>query len=115
MIRRGDVRWAFLPTPTADLRRLRRPVLVISSDAFNRSRLTTVLAVVLSPRRELARAPGNVVLRAAHTGLPRDAVANVAQVVTLSRSCLSDRAGQADARTMQDVDKGLRLAAGLAE
>ncbi|MCP4573876.1 MAG: type II toxin-antitoxin system PemK/MazF family toxin [bacterium] len=115
VIRRGDVRWAFLPTPSADLRRLRRPVLVISSDAFNRSRLGTVLAVVLSPRPELAQSPGNVVLDAATTGLRRDAVANVAQVVTLSRSCLSERVGKTDASSMQDVDKGLRLAAGLAD
>ena len=115
MIRRGDVRWAFLPTPSTDLRRLRRPVLVISSDAFNRSGLPTVLAVVLSARRELARAPGNVVLRATHTGLPRDAVANVAQVVTLGRACLSDPVGRIDVNTMRDVEKGLRLAAGLAE
>lgn len=115
MIRRGDVRWAFLPTPSADLRHLRRPVLVVSSDAFNRSRIGTVLAVVLSPRRELGRAPGNVILPKKSTGLPRDAVANVAQVVTLSRSCLSQRVGRADAGRLREVDQGLRLAAGLAE
>lgn len=115
MIRRGDVRWAFLPTPSTDLRRLRRPVLVISGDAFNRSRIGTVLAVVLSSRSELARSPGNVVLEAATTGLRRDAVANVAQVVTLSRNCLSERVCRTDPSTMQDVDKGLKLAAGLAD
>ncbi len=115
MIHRGDVRWAFLPSPSADLRRLRHPVLVISSDAFNRSRLDTVLAVVLSPRRKLAEAPGNVLLAAPASGLPRDAVVNVAQVVTLNRSCLSERVGRLDEADMADVARGLRLVAGLVQ
>ena len=57
MIRRGDVRWAFLPTPSTDLRQLRHPVLVISSDAFNRSRLDTVLAELPRHAREATSDP----------------------------------------------------------
>ena len=75
----------------------------------------TVLAVVLSPRRELAQAPGNVLLAAKSAGLPRDAVVNVAQVVTLKRSCLSECVGRLDEEGMAEVTRGLRLVAGLVQ
>jgi mRNA interferase MazF len=84
-------------------------LLVVQADAFNRSRLRTVLGVVLSSNTSLLDAPGNVLLAAKQTGLPRDSVANVTQVVTLDEEYLSERAGRIPPKLMAHVDAGLKL------
>ncbi|MCK5363952.1 MAG: type II toxin-antitoxin system PemK/MazF family toxin [Gammaproteobacteria bacterium] len=108
-MRRGEVRWATLPIPDA----ARRPVLIISSDAFNASRIGTVLAVVISSQRELSAAPGNVAVGAAETGLPRDGVVVVSQVVTLDRGCVGEVVGMLKQGVMRQVVGGLGLVQGL--
>lgn len=87
----------------------RRPVLIIQADTFNRSRIQTVLAVVLTSNLKLAEAPGNVLLTARATGLPKDSVANVSQIITVDKSLLTEEVGQLVQRDMLRVDAGLRL------
>lgn len=108
MIERGDVYWADLGAPAGSRPAKRRPVLVISADMYNISRLATVLAVVITSNTELATMPGNVFLPAAATGLPKDSVANVTALVTLDKADLSDRAGQAPLVLLREIDRGLR-------
>lgn len=72
----------------------RRPVVVVQGDALNRSRIATVVCVSLTSNLAWADAPGNVLLLAGITGLPRDSVANVSQVVTLDKTVLTDRVGK---------------------
>ena len=91
---RGDVWWASLPTPARSGPGYRRPVLVVQADAFNRSRIQTVVVVVLTSNLRLRAAPGNVLLKANETGLPKDSVANVSQVLTIDRSFLTEHAGR---------------------
>ncbi|HEY0168929.1 MAG TPA: type II toxin-antitoxin system PemK/MazF family toxin [Jatrophihabitans sp.] len=74
MIKRGNVYWADLGAPVGSRPAKRRPVLVISADTYNASRLATVLAVVITSNTDLATMPGNVFLPAKATGLPRDSV-----------------------------------------
>jgi mRNA interferase MazF len=101
--------WADLDEPRGSEPGLRRPVLVVQSDAFNRSRLRTVLCVVLTSNTRLLDAPGNVLLAAGSTGLPKDSVANVSQVVTLDEDYLSSRSGRITPSLMGRVEAGLRL------
>jgi len=108
VIRRGEVWWAGLPEPAASEPGYRRPVLVVSSDEFNRSRIRTVVAAVLTTNLRLAAAPGNVLVAAGETGLPRDSVVNVSQVVTVDKSFLAERAGLVGGRAMLAVEDGLR-------
>lgn len=93
MIGQGDVWWAELSDPGGSGPGFRRPVVIVQGDAFNASRLATVVVVPLTSNLRWASAPGNVVLTAARTGLPRDSVANVSQVIAVDRSLLSDRVG----------------------
>jgi mRNA interferase MazF len=67
---------------------------VVQGDAINRSRIDTVVCVPLTSNLKWALAPGNVSLPSRVTGLPRDSVANVSQIVTLDRSQLTERAGR---------------------
>ena len=72
----------------------RRPVVIVQGDALNRSRIATVVCVPLTSNLAWADAPGNVLLAAAATGLPKDSVANVSRVVTLDKTVLTDRVGK---------------------
>jgi len=93
VVGQGDVCWASLPDPTGSGPGFRRPVVVVQGDAFNASRLATVVVVPLTSSLRWAAAPGNVLLPAASTGLPRDSVAKVSQMVSTDRAVLTERVG----------------------
>ncbi|MGH9888233.1 MAG: type II toxin-antitoxin system PemK/MazF family toxin [bacterium] len=109
VVRRGEVWWADLEEPRGSAPGFRRPLVVIQSDAFNESRIQTVIAVVVTSNLRLVDAPGNVFLPAKASGLPKDSVANVSQIVTVDREVLSERAASLDAGTMTAISRGLRL------
>ena len=81
-MQRGEIWWANLPTPRRSGPGFRRPVLIIQQDDFNRSRIATVIAAVLTSNLRLQAAPGNVLLRSRDSGLPKDSVVNVSQLAT---------------------------------
>ena len=106
---RGDIWWAQLPDPIASEPGFRRPVVIIQSNAFNRSRIRTVVAVVVTSNLSLAEAPGNVFLAVSASGLPRDSVVNVSQVITVDREFLTEKCGRVPSRLIKSIDEGLRL------
>jgi mRNA interferase MazF len=106
--------WAELPEPRGSEARLRRPVLVVQGDAFNRSRVATVVCVPLTSQLRWAEAPGNVLLRARSTGLPRDSVANVSLVLAVDRSQLTERAGAISEIELLQVFNGIDVVLGKA-
>jgi mRNA interferase MazF len=110
---RGDVWWADLPDPQGSEPGYRRPLLIVQNDLFNRSRLRTVLVVVLTGNIRLVDAPGNVLVPAKASGLPRDSVANVSQVITIDRNALTERVGRLPGPIVDQVASGLRLALAL--
>jgi mRNA interferase MazF len=109
VIKRGEIWWASLPEPAGSMPGYRRPVVIVQSDAFNRSRITTVLAVVITSNLRLANAPGNVYLPAKSTGLPKDSVANISQVVTVDVAFLMELVGQLPSSQIRQLEEGLRL------
>lgn len=94
VISQGEVWWADLPAPSGSGPGFRRPVVVVQCDALNNSRIATVVCVPLTSNLKWALAPGNVRLTARLTGLPKDSVANVSQIVTLDKMLLTSRAGK---------------------
>ena len=90
VIAQGDVWWAELAEPRGSEPGFRRPVVVVQGDPLNRSRIATVVCVAVTSNLKWAIAPGNVLLPASQSGLPKDSVANVSQIVTLDRSAFSD-------------------------
>jgi len=94
VISQGEIWWADLPAPAGSGPGFRRPVVVVQCDALNRSRIATVLCVPLTSNLKWAEAPGNVSLPARVTGLPKDSVANVSQIVSVDKDLLSARAGR---------------------
>ena len=107
VVSRGEIWWADLVAPVASEPGYRRPVLIVQSDSFNRSRIATVVVVALSSN--LAQAPGNVLLSRRATGLAKDCVANVSQVITVDKSFLTEQVGMLPVYLLGQVEDGLRL------
>ncbi len=82
-MQRGEIWWASLREPFGSEPGFRRPVLIVQDDAFNRSRIQTVIVIAITTNLELAKAPGNVLLPKKVTSLPRESVANVSQLITI--------------------------------
>ena len=113
MIERGGIYWADLGPPRGSKPAKRRPVLVVSADTYNRSRLSTVVAAVVTSTTRLAAMPGNVFLPSEVTGLTRDSVVNATALVTLDKTDLTERSGTVPLSLMREVDRGLRRALSL--
>lgn len=110
---RGAVCWADLGEPRGSAPGHRRPVLVVSSDRFNRSAIRTVIAAAITTSPRAAAAPGNVSLAAGEAGLDRACAVNVSQLLTLDRADLGEPVGMLDLVAGRKVDDGLRLVLGL--
>jgi len=112
-MKRGEVWWASLPEPSGSGPGLRRPVLIIQSNPFNQSRISTVIVAVITSNLALSDAPGNVRLAKADAGLAKASVVNVSQVITIDRELLSSRVKALPGRVMRIIDEGLKLVLGL--
>jgi mRNA interferase MazF len=112
-MKRGEVWWASLPEPIGSGPGFRRPVLVVQSNPFNDSRISTVVVAVITSNLALANAPGNLRLTKSESGLPKACVVNVSQVVTLDRTLLTARIKVLPGAAMQQVSVGLRMVLGL--
>ncbi len=106
---RGEIWWASLGEPEGSGPCYRRPVLIVQSDEFNRSRIGTVIVAILTSNTVLAQAPGNVLLKARRAGLAKDSVVNISQVITIDKQCLTEKVKKLEPATMAEVDNGLRL------
>lgn len=107
VVSQGDVWWADLGDPEGAAPGFRRPVVVVQGDAFNRSRIGTVVCVPLTSNLRWAEAPGNVFVSAPTTRLPKDSVANVSQLVTLDRSTLQEHVAKLPRSRVEAILSGV--------
>jgi mRNA interferase MazF len=112
VIAQGHVYWANLPDPTGSGPGFRRPVLVVQGDALNRSKIRSVVCVPLTSNLRWAEAPGNVLLSAQATGLPKDSVANASQIITLDRELLTEEVGKLSKRQLESILTGVDIVLG---
>lgn len=111
-VAQGEVWWAELPEPAGSGPGFRRPVVVVQGNPLNRSRIATVVCVPLTSNLTWSDAPGNTLLATKATGLPRDSVANVSQIVSLDRSLLAERVGRLGAKQLTQVLQGIDVVLG---
>ena len=111
-ITQGDVWWADLPEARGSEPGFRRPVVVVQGDGLNRSRIATVVCVALTGNLKWANAPGNVLLPSSLTGLPKESVANVSQMVTLDKTDLTERTGKLPRPKLELVLSGIDVVLG---
>lgn len=112
VISQGDVWWADLPVPRGSGPGFRRPVVIVQGNAFNRSRIATVVCVPLTSNTAWADLPGNVLLTPQATNLPKDSVANVSQVIALDRTVLIERVGKLSRTKLELVLSGVDVVLG---
>jgi len=112
VIEQGEIWWAELGDPIGSAPGYRRPVLVVQADAFNQSRIGTIVCVPLTSNLKWSRTPGNVVLKASETGLDRDSVANSSGLVALDRGQLTESVGKVPRRKLEQVFTGIDLVLG---
>lgn len=112
VISQGEIWWADLPAPTGSGPGFRRPVVVVQCDALNRSRIATVVCVPLTSNLKWASAPGNVQLSARLSGLPKDSVANVSQIVTIDKQLLGERVGKLSRSKLELMLSGIDIVLG---
>jgi len=114
VIRQGEVWWANLPEPMGSEAGYRRPVVVVQCDRFNHSRISTAVCVPLTSELHWADAPGNVLLPASSTSLPRDSVANVSLVLAVNKYQLVECIGLIDDRRLDQIFIGIDMVLGRA-
>jgi mRNA interferase MazF len=107
VISRGNVCWV---EPASGPR---VPVVVVQAEAFNLSRIPTVIVVPLAAQLRLAESPGNVRVPAAASRLGRDLVANVAQPLTIERRWVRETSARLSDELLESIAGGLALVLGL--
>jgi len=110
---RGEIWWADLTEARGSEPGYRRPILIIQADPFNSSRIRTVIVASITSNLTLAQAPGNVLVPARISGLSRDSVVNVSQIVTIDRQYLADFVRELPTAYQRLVDAGLEAVLGL--
>jgi mRNA interferase MazF len=112
-MQRGEIWWAELPPPKASEPGYRRPVLIIQANDFIRSCIKTVTVIGITSNTKLAHAPGNIFLDSTQTGLPKDSVINVSQIITIDKSFLTEHVGTLKPKIVKSIEEGLKLALAL--
>jgi len=112
-MKRGELWWASLPEPTGSGPGFKRPVVVVQSNPFNDSRISTVVVAIITSNLVLADAPGNFRLGKTESGLPKPSVVNVSQIITLDRQLLVERIKALPAQSVTRLNEGLRLVLGI--
>lgn len=109
---RGEVWWAEMGAPKGSEPGYRRPVVIVQGNSFNRSNIATVVCVPVTSQLKLQASPGNVLLPKSASGLPKQSVANVSQIMTLNKTRLVERAGKLPDRQLQLILSGIDVVLG---
>lgn len=112
MIAQGDVFWVEFLDAVGSGPGFIRPAVIVQGDALNRTALSTTVCVPLTGNTKWAAAPGNVLLSARVTGLPKDSVANVSQIAAIERGLLRERVGKLPKGKLSSILEGIDVVLG---
>lgn len=112
-MKKGEIWWASLSEPRGSESGFRRPVVIVSSNAFNDSRINTILAAVITSNLRLAEAPGNIRLSRKSSNLSKASVINVSQIITVDKAFLTERISRLNSQYVNALNEGLKLVFGL--
>lgn len=107
MIFQGEVQWVDFGDPIGSEPAHRRPCVIVQNDAFNASRISTVVVAALTSNLRLGQAFGNVTLRKGEAGLRTRSVVNISQLATVDRAMLDGRVGRLSRRRLDEVLRGI--------
>lgn len=113
VIKRGEIWWASMDKPRGSEPGYRRPVTIVSSNEFNQSFIQTIIVAVITSNLRLADAPGNFKLQKKTSGLDKDSVVNVSQLITLDKSFLTEKIGKLNTKQVNFLNEGVKLVLGV--
>lgn len=108
-MKRGDIYWATLSPRSGSEQSGRRPVIILSHDAFNQTPAwRSIIVIPLSTSAtQTKRGPTVVALSAGTAGLPGESSALCHQITTLDRAKLTEKIGAIPADILTLVEKAL--------
>jgi mRNA interferase MazF len=109
VISQGDIFWLDLDEPKGSEPGFRHPFVVIQNDAFNQSKISTVVVCALTSNLKLGSAPGNVLLSKGEGNLPKSSVVNISQVLTVDKAEIKEKIGQLSKKRIEEILAGFEL------
>ena len=106
---KGEIFWVDFGESEDHEPSYRRPALVVQSDRFNQSRIGSVMVAPLTTNLALADAPGNVLLPASESGLGKDSVIVISQIVSINKMRLEECVQDIPPAQLFLVDKGIQV------
>ena len=89
-----------------------RPALIVQDDAFNESKIKTIVVLPLTTNLRLLKAPGNVLLKKENSNLPEDSVIITAQPYAIDRGRFKEKISKVTREIMDKVEIGIKLVLG---
>jgi mRNA interferase MazF len=108
-IRQGEVYWIDFGFAKGSAPADRHPCVVVQSDAFNQSTISTTVVCLITSNMRHALAPGNVALKRGDAHLPKASVVNLSQVTAVDKADLIERIGKLPPATVDAIRGGLQL------
>jgi mRNA interferase MazF len=109
---RGDIYWATLSPRSGSEQSGRRPVIILSHDAFNQTPAwrSIIVIPISTSSTQARRGPTVVALSSGTAGLPSDSHAVCHQITTLDRDKLSEKIGALPPDILTIVEQALLAA-----
>jgi len=108
-VKKGEVWWASLGDPRGSEPGFKRPVIIVSANEFNKSTIKTVIVAVITSNLRLAEAPGNFSVSKKDSGLSKESVVNISQLLTLDKSFLVEKSKKIPELKLIRLNEGLKL------
>jgi mRNA interferase MazF len=109
VIIQGDIYWIEFDEPVGSEPGYRHPHVVVQNNLFNQSKINTVVVCPLTSVSKRSSAPGNVLLNKGETGLSKDSVVNVSQIITVDKEQLEEYIGTLSPKRVTEILTGIKL------
>ena len=106
---RGEIWWADFGLPFGSEPGFKRPIIIIQSNDFNKSKINTIVVVPLTTNLELELAPGNVFIDKSDSNLSKDSIAVVSQINAIDKMRLQSKVSKLDSVIISDIEDGIQL------
>ena len=106
---KGEIWWACLPNPRGSEPGKTRPVVIIQSDAINKSAIQTCICAIITSNVALMHAPGNILLETAESKLDKTSVINISQIITIDKSFLTSQVSMLSKSMITKIDNSIKI------
>ena len=110
-IKRGEIYWVDWNPGRGSEQSGLRPALVIQNDTGNKYSPTTIIAALTTAM--VKPYPFTVKVTAKESSLPKDSTVNLAVIMTIDKTRLTDKCGELSEARMKEVDEAIKASLGM--